>query len=230
MENSVEVYQVSRSLDWDSWSEHQREHFAFRTMFEWIASDNFKVAATSREIHAETILGRTFLDLQSEDQFWKDKRYLAVRTVVEGVLDFWIDRHWVYEETTRNGRPRRVEHSRSRVSQALKYVDLPFYVTGGEEEVMYRSVEWSKSILGESSVKTWVRLVVIKDSLFKEIYKQSGAEFWTGRTKEEIAGTLGLPKSFANEMCRWLVESGDWKLVRTTRGGVTRRELRLSFI
>jgi hypothetical protein len=48
--------------------------------------------------------------------------------------------------------------------------------------------------------------------------------------KEEIAETLGLPKKFVNEMCRWLVESGDWKLVRTTRGGVTRRELRLSFI
>jgi hypothetical protein len=230
MENSLEIYQVDTESDWGSWSDSQRKHFALRTMFEWIASDNFKVAATYGEIYAETSLGRTFLSLQAEDQFWKDEKYLAVRTVVEGVVDFWIDNNWVSEETKKNGRPRRAEHSPRRVSKALKYVNLPFSVTDGEEEVHYKSVKWSKRILGEAVTETWVRLVVIKDSLFKEVYGQTGTEFWTGHTKEEITETLGLPKTFVNEMCRWLVESGKWKLVRTTRGGKTRRELRLSFV
>jgi hypothetical protein len=199
-------------------------------MLEWVASDNFKVAASHGEVYAETSIGKTFLSLQAEDQFWKDGEYQSVRRVVEGVVEFWIEEKWVSVETTKNGRPRRAEHSPKLVSKALRYTDLPFVVTDGEEEVHYKSVKWSKSILGESSVKTWVRLVVIKDSLFKEIYKQSGAEFWTGHTKEEIAETLGLPKKFVNEMCRWLVESGDWRIVSTRREGKSRRELRLSYV
>jgi hypothetical protein len=230
MEDSVNYFLIDSSLDWDLWSENQRKYFAWETIIEWIVSDNFKVAATYGEIYAETALGRMFLSLQAEDQFWKDEKYLAVRTVVEGVVDFWIDNNWVSVETTKNGRPRRAEHSPKRVSKALKYVDLPFVVSDGEEEVHYKSVKWSKRILGETVTETWVRLVVIKDNLFKEVYRQTKTEFWTGHTKEEIAETLGLPKSFVNEMCRWLVESGNWKLVRTTRGGRTRRELRLSFV
>jgi hypothetical protein len=230
MESSLEFFQIDNEFHWGSWSESQRKHFALRTMFEWVASDNFKVAATYGEVYAETIIGKTFLSLQAEDQFWKDEKYQSVREVVDGIVEFWIDENWVAVETTRKGRPRRAEHSPKIVSKALRYTDLPFVVTDGEEEVHYKSVKWSKSILGETVTQTWVRLVVMKDNLFKEIYKKTGSEFWTGCTKEEIAGTLGLPKTFVNEMCRWLVETGSWKLVRTTRGGKTRRELRLSYV
>jgi hypothetical protein len=57
-----------------------------------------------------------------------------------------------------------------------------------------------------------------------------GVEYFTGCTKEEIAEKLKMPKRFINEMCRWLVASGDWVIVSTNRKGKRRREIRYSVL
>ena len=230
MENRIEIYQVSRSLDWDVWDEQQKKHFAWRTLGEWIASDNFKVAGTYFEIYAETNIGRLLQGLQAEDQFWKVERYRQVRKVLDDVIEFWIEEKWVYVQSTRNGRPRKVEHSRERESKAMKYQDLPFVVLDGEEGVFFKSVKWSEHILGTCVPQTWIRLVVVKENVFKEVLRKTGIQFWTGKTKEEISECLDLPKAFVNEMCRWLVREEGWKVVATNRGGKRRREMRITYL
>jgi hypothetical protein len=230
MEDGVIFYLIDTEDDWNSWSEHLQETFATQTLQEWVCSSNFKAKASYGEIERETTLGRRLLEYQSEDQFWKDADYRRLKDLLEKVYQYWYSHRWAYVETTRNGRPRKAEYSQEVISKALKYANVPFLVKDGEEEVLYKNVTWSRSILGESNVQQWVKLVVIKENIFKYIYTRCGPEYFMNRTKDEVAEELHLPKVFANELCRWLVSTGNWKVVQARRNGCRRRELRFSIL
>jgi hypothetical protein len=223
MEDSVIHRLLETEPDWDKWEGQLQEAFAIQTLQEWICSENFKERATYFEIEKETTLGRRFIKYQTEDQFWKENEYKRLKKLLQSVYSFWKEQDWVYEETTRNGRPRRAEYSREVISKALKYSHLPFYAKGGGEDTMYRSEYWSKSILGELSVQSWVRLVVLKENVFQHLYTNLGAEFFSGCTREEVAEKLHLPKPFVNELCRWLQRGGEWDIKQSKRNGERRR-------
>lgn len=226
MEDSVIYYLLDAEDGWNEWSEQVHEKIAVQTLQEWLCSENFKEKATYYEISAETTVGRHYLKYLAEDQYWKDSAYTRARDLNEKVYDYWRLHHWVYEETTRNGRPRRVEYSDSVVSKAMRYLNPPFRIEDSTEDSLYKSVSWSRSILGQTSTQTWIRLVVIKDNIFRQIYSKTGVEFFTGKTREEITEVLHLPKPFVNELCRWLQRSGNWEVVYRKEKGVRRREMR----
>ena len=230
MEDSVIFYLLDSEDDWESWSEHLREEFAIQTLQEWVCSDKFKVKASFTEIESETTLGKRLNQFRSEDQFWKDENYQRLKSLLGEVYEYWESKRWTCVETKKNGRPRTAEYSPAVLSKAAKYANVPFIVEEGEEQVLFRSVKWGRSVLGEASVKKWIWLVVLKENVFKHIYNRCGIEFFSGYTKDEIAEKLSLPKRFVNEMCRWLVDSGNWKIVQAKRNGSRRRELRFSVI
>ena len=225
MEDSVIFFLIDTEDDWNSWSEHLQEAFAIQTLQEWLGSERFKIKASYTEIERETTLGRRLLEYQGEDQFWKDEGYQRLKNLLETVYQYWCNHRWTYVETTRNGRPRKAEYSQDVKSKAMKYANVPFLVKDGEEEVLYKSIAWSRSVLGEGNVQHWVKLVVIKENIFKHIYSKCGAAYFMNRTKDEVAEELNLPKVFANELCRWMVNTGDWKVVQARRNGCRRREL-----
>jgi hypothetical protein len=226
MENSVVYYLLDCEDDWTTWSEQLQETFAAQTLQEWLCSPNFKDKATYDEISSETTAGKHFLSFRQEDQYWKDPNYVKARELMKNIYDYWKEHKWVYEQTTRNGRPRRAEHSPQTISKALKYANPPFLVQDSEEDVLYRSVKWSRSILGESSTESWIRLVVLPENIFKQIYRKAGVEYFTGKTREEITEMLHLPKPFVNEFCRWLQNSGHWEVKIRRVNGEKRREMR----
>lgn len=226
MEDSVIFYLLDVEDDWNTWSEQVREKVAVQTLQEWICSENFKEKATYDEISCETTLGRHYLNYQREDQYWKDSGYIRARDLNESIYEYWIEQKWVYEETTRNGRPRSAEYPNSVISKAMRYLNPPFRIEDAHEDSLYKSVAWSRSILGQTSTQVWIRLVVIKDNIFRQIYSKTGVEFFTGRTREEIAEILHLPKPFVNELCRWLQRSGNWEVAYRKVKGVRRREMR----
>lgn len=204
------------------------ESLAVDMLQDWICSDSFKLKATHREIEQETFFGRIKLKFEENDQFWKNEEYQLTRDLVEKVFEYWHKRKWCYVETKKNGRPRRAEYSQKTLSKAAKYDNPPFLIMDSEEENLYNNAKWGRSVLGTASVQTWVKVVIVKEQIFKEVYQKSGAEHFTGCTKEEIASNLHLPTKFVKEMCRWLESTGRWKTVRCERKGVTRREMRLS--
>jgi hypothetical protein len=225
MESSVETYILDAGDEWNEWSEQVRQAFAVQTLQEWICSENFKEKATHLEIARETTLGQRYISYTEEDQYWKDNDYRKVRDLLWKVYDYWKEQEWAYEETTRNGRPRRVEHHPTTVSKAMRYSDLPFIVTDGEEVTLYKSIKWSRSILGQSTTQVWVKLVTIKENVFKQIYGQIGLDYFVGKTREELSESLHLPKPFVNELCRWLERTGNWEVKRRKVKGIERREM-----
>jgi hypothetical protein len=225
MENSVICYLLDCEDDWGLWSEQLRETLAIQTLQEWLCSPNYKSKATYDEISNETTAGKHFLKFRSEDQYWKDSDYVKARDIVENIYQYWKEHKWVYEQTTRNGRPRRAEYSQETISKALRYAEIPFQAQDSEENVLYKSVAWSSSILGQASTQSWVKLVLMQENVFKQIYRKTGVEYFTGKTREEITEMLHLPKPFVNEFCRWLQDSGQWEILRRKVKGVVRREL-----
>lgn len=230
MEDCVIYYLLDIEDDWNSWSETVREEISILSLQQWICSENFKEKATYEEISAETTVGQHYLKFHAEDQYWKDDEYIRARDLLDGVYDYWKQHKWVYEETTRNGRPRKVEYSNAVISKAMRYANPPFRVEDSEEDSLYKSVDWSRSILGQTSTQVWIKLVVIKDNIFKQIYNKTGVEFFTGRTREEIAELLHLPKPFVNEMCRWLQRTGEWEVAYRKVKGTRRREMRYTVV
>lgn len=225
MENSVETFILDAGDEWNEWSNRIRQAFAVQTLQEWICSENFKEKATHLEIARETTLGQRYIACTEEDQYWKDNDYKKVRDLLWKVYGYWVEQEWAYEETTRNGRPRRADHHPAVVSKAMRYTDLPFIVTDGGEATLYKSVKWSRSILGQSSTQVWVKLVTIKENVFKQIYGQTGLDYFVGKTRDELSESLHLPKPFVNELCRWLERTGSWEVKRRKVKGVVRREM-----
>lgn len=230
MDERVTYFLVDTEYNWDTWSEEQRKSLAATTLQEWICSDKFKDTASFSEIEAETTIGRRVLQFRAEDQYWKEAEYKQCRDLLESIYLYWVDSKWAYIEQTRNGRPRRAEYSASTMKKAAKYANPPFMVQDGEENVHYKSVTWARRVLGESSTQTWVKLVVIREALYSEIYRRAGAEYFTGCTKEEIAETLSLPKKFVNALCRWLVEDKGWRMASVRREGKRVRVLQLTAV
>jgi hypothetical protein len=230
MEDSVIFYLLDVESDWNSWSDNLQESLAVQTLQEWICSDKFKIKASFYEVELETTLGRRLLRHQAEDQYWKDSDYQKVKSLLEGVYEYWYKRQWACVETTKNGRPRKSEYSTQTISKAMKYAHVPFFVNDGDEEVMYKSIAWSKSVLGETNVKCWVGLITVKENVFKHLFNICGVEYFSGCTKVELMEKLKLPKKFVNEMCRWLISSGNWIIVQAKKDGQRRREMRYSVI
>jgi len=230
VEDCLIFYLLDGEDDWDSWSEEEQFALSLQTLQEWICSDGFKTKASFDEVEHTTTLGKRLFECKEEDQFWKDAKYQRIKSLQIEVYKYWYDRKWATEETTRNGRPRRAEYSREVISKAMRYAYVPFHTTGGEDDAYYKSVAWSKSVLGETNVQYWITLVTIKENVFKHVFNVCGVEYFTGCTKDEISEKLKMPKRFINEMCRWLVASGDWVIVSTNRKGKRRREIRYSVL
>jgi hypothetical protein len=227
MEDGIIFFLLDADEDWHRWTEAIQTALALQTLQEWICSDKFKEKATPEEISKETTIGQKLLSFWEQDQFWKDANYVKTRDMLDGIFAFWKKRQWVREETKTNGRPRRAEYSSVQISKALKYIDLPFIVEDSEENTLYKSVSWGRSIAGENLPQKWTRLVTMKENIFNQIYTKLGPDFFTGYTKEELAEKLHLPKTFVNELCRWLQSTGSWEIRQRKKDGERRRELRL---
>jgi hypothetical protein len=228
MEDGVIFYLLDVEDDWNNWSKEQQYALALQTLQEWICSDGFKLKAAFYEIECQTTLGRRLLKCRAEEQYWKDSDYQSVKSLQERVYEYWYLHQWAFVLTTKNGRPRKAEYSRETVSKAMKYAYVPFFANGGEDDVSYKSIAWAKSVLGETNVKSWISLVTVKENVFKHVFSICGVEYFSGCTKDEIAEKLKLPKKFVNEMCRWLISSGNWVVVKTRKNGKQRREIRFS--
>jgi hypothetical protein len=228
MENCVNYDLINFEDDWSLWNHNQQHALAWMTLSEWLCSEKFKTKAAYSEIAKETTIGQRFLAHTREDQYWKNEEYKTLRSILDGIYDYWKTENWVCEETTKNGRPRRTEYSAKQISSAMRYLDPPFLIEEEEQEVHYKSVNWARSVLGQTTTQSWVKLVMVKPSLFREIYRIATVSEFTGFTREEIAENLNLPKAFVNEMCRWLVNDLGWKVVRRQCDNRVRRELRLT--
>jgi hypothetical protein len=228
MENCINYDLINFEDDWSLWNHNQQHALAWMTLTEWLCSKNFKAKATYFEIAEETTIGQRFIAHTREDQWWKDKEYKALRSILDGVYSHWKTENWVWEETTKNGRPRRAEYSPKQLSSAMRYINLPFVIEEEEQDVLFKGINRARSICGEATTESWVRLVVVKPSLFREIYRIATVSEFTGFTREEIAENLNLPKAFVNEMCRWLVNDLGWEIVRRRCDNRVRRELRLT--
>lgn len=230
MEDGVIYYLLDSEDDWHTWTAQLQEALAVQTLQQWICSENFKEKATYEQLDEATFIGQKLMKLREDDQYWKDNTYKRLKAIQLAIYSYWREHRWVYEETTRNGRPRRAEHSREVKSKAMKYVNPPFLIEDSEEDTLYKSVYWSKSILGELSVQTWSRIVIIRENIYKQVYSKLGVEFFTGRTRDEIAEVLHLPKPFVNGLCRWLQQSGNWRIRQVKLNGERRRELQYTVV
>lgn len=230
MEGSVTFYLLDVEENWNTYSEQIREAIATFTLQEWICSDYFKAKASHYEIDQHTTVGKLYIENCGEHLYWLNDNYQKLRQLREGIYEYWQQRKWACLEETRNGRPRRVEYSSEVISHAMKYIYNPVEVTGSGYDLSPKTIAWAKSVLNETGPQCWIKLIVIKENIYKYVYSKVGAEYLTGCTKDEIADKLNLPKKFVDEMCRWLVDNGGWKVVQAKRDGARRREMRRSVI
>ena len=230
MEGSVTFYLLDLEDGWDNLDEHRREQVAVFTLQEWICSDYFKAKASHYEIDLQTTVGKQYLESCGEHLYWLDDRYLKLDKLRQGIYEYWQQRKWACLEKTRNGRPRRAEYSHAAISNSMKHIHASFQIVGGGYDLAPTTLAKMRSILGENNTQCWIKLIVIKENIFKHVYSKTGAEYLTGCTKDEIADKLNLPKKFVDEMCRWLVDNGGWKVVQAKRDGARRREMRRSVV
>ena len=196
---------------------------AWKTLEEWLTSDNFKETAPLEVALAQTSLWKEVEERKADHwQWWKgDDRGHELRELVRRVPQVWEEGGWATTETVVRGRPRQTKYSEATLSKARRV-----FADGHQGETTESTYRWAESVLGETVRQRSVYLVVLSASVYREFAEAAGAEVLEGITREELAEELDLTKTLANRLVRWLVSTGEWRLTRTEQRGKTRRELR----
>ena len=198
-------------------SEYERL-LAWTTLKEWLCSEDFKVRATFKFACQRTTLWQEVNARQAEHwHWWQGERGRELQRLLRRIPEVWQEQGWATFETTWDGRPRRAEYSESTLRKARQ-----IYRDGHQFETPDSSYRWAESVLGETVRKHYTYLVVVSASVYREWFEEVGEGAVEGKTREEVAELLGVAKPLANELCRWITSTGNWKVVKNN----CRREMR----
>ena len=201
--------------------EEALKELAFRTLREWLCSENYRQKADPDLVRSETTLGREVLRRRNESHApWRDEEAVRLARLWNDLLQCWCKNRWARFESPRRGRPRTAEYTESTLRKARHIYHGP---QGFRPDSTWK---WAQSVLGDSSLHTKTHLVVTHEGVHEELYSKLDPEDLEGLDREELAVLLDLPKKFANHFVRYLVENKGWEVAKTKYAGGTKRALR----
>ena len=196
---------------------------ALKELKAWLSSENFRESADYDTIIKSTSMGHTKRKLAEEGRsWWSGEEGEKLVQLINDIVETWIKRNWLRVEKKVLGRPRKAEYSREVLNKAWRlynYGRPQGYRTDG-------SYKWAESVLGESIRKTSTKFFVVFETVNRELLERLGADKVEGLSRTELAQKLELSKSYTNRLVRWLLNSGEWKEVRTRDGKRRDRVLR----
>lgn len=194
---------------------------AWQALREWLASPNYKEKANFDVVWAATSLGQEVERRRQEHwQWWAGNEGEALAELVKGVQQAWLDYGWVRGEQEKLGRPRTTDYPRSTLIKAHR-----LYGNGVQGYRPNSTYRWAESILGERSRYGPVRVIVISETVYRELLEAAGEDVLEGLTRAQVAEMLDLPKTASDRFCRWLLKGREWCEVKTKRKGGTRESV-----
>lgn len=201
--------------------EEALRELAFRTLREWLCSENYRQKADPDLVRSETTLGREVLRRRNETQApWRDEEAVRLGRLWNDLLQCWCKNRWARFESPRRGRPRTTEYTESTLRKARNIYHGP---QGFRPDSTWK---WAQSVLGDSSRHTKTHLLVTHEGVHDELYSKLDPDDLESLTREDVAELLDLPKKFANHFVRYLVETKGWEVAKTKYAGGTKRALR----
>ncbi len=198
-------------IEQKSAAERRLQRRALQTLKEWLSSERFRERAQFETAWAETSLAKEIERRRREDwQWWADDDGRRLKELCLDIQRTWVESGWVRLETRTVGRPRVAEHPTEVLNKARRIYNEG--VQGYRADSSYR---WAESILGESVGNRTTKLIVIHESIHRELLEAVGEENIEGLSRLEVATVVGLSKPYTNRFVRWLVSTGKWREVRT---------------
>ena len=201
--------------------EEALRELAFRTLREWLCSENYRQKADPDLVRIETSLGREVLRRYNESQTpWRDEEAVRLGRLWHDLLQCWCKNRWARFESPRRGRPRTTEYTESTLRKAR---NIYHGIQGFRPDSTWK---WAQSVLGDSSHHTKTHLLVTHEGVHEELYTKLDPDALDGLTRDEVAFLLDLPKKFANHFVRYLALYQGWEVVKARCAGGTKRILR----